>query len=281
MAPRRATPFRCAALLILCVTAVGCAGAQADPAPTATVAPPPESPIVLQPATDCATATTPTLQTGAPQGVRASTTTDDTGTSLLLKNTGQLALVVLPGPGSRLTTAPQFNPDDLASRQALEAVAKTLIVSAVPGLPAGVPWDNAFVVPQGWAVCALTDRLSTRAGIQFFGDKSSTAKYALLKQLGDDVVGRVTPAPLLKQQTFVACAKGVDKALKGTPGLNGFDLYASTVRTGTACQSSYSALLGVEHDPRAVRQTESRLFSLFKKSPALLENTRLVSALVR
>jgi hypothetical protein len=44
--------------------------------------------------------------------------TDDTGTSLLLKNTGSLSVLVIPDAGwtTRVTTAPHANPTDPSSR---------------------------------------------------------------------------------------------------------------------------------------------------------------------
>lgn len=283
---RVSTSFCVAASLILSITAAGCGsstgGQEAEAGPTsgATVEPPPAFPVARRAATDCSSATVPATQSGATQGVSASTTTDVTGTSLLLKNTGQLALVVVPVGTTRLQPAPEANPSDLASQLALNALASTFFPSAVPGLPDGVPADQVFVVPPDWAVCALTGRLDTSARVQFLSDKASTAKYALVKKLSDDAVGMLTPPRLKNQQALLACARGMDRLLKDEPTLNGFDLYATAVRAGTACQSSYVALLG-SSDPQAAQRTESRLLGLLKKSPTLIENTRLVTALVR
>ena len=286
MARRRVSISSCvAASLILCLTAVGCGSgtggqeAEAGPTSSESVEPPPVSPAARRPATDCSSATTPATQSGVTQGVSASTTTDATGTSLLLKNTGQLALVVIPVGTTRLQPAPEANPSDLASQLALDALASTFLPSEVPGLPAGVPADQVFVVPPDWAVCAVTGRLDTSARVQFLTDKASTAKYALVKQLSDDAVDLLTPPRLKNQQALRACAQGMDRLLIEQPQLNGFDLYATAVRTGTSCQSSYTALLG-NSEPQAAQRTESRLLGLLKKSPTLIENTRLITALV-
>jgi hypothetical protein len=238
------------------------------------------TPAAPRAASDCSSATTPASQSGAAPGVSASTTTDVTGTSLLLKNTGQLTLVVIPVGTTRLQRAPEANPGDLASQLALDALASTFVPSAVPGLPDGVPMDQVFVVPPDWAVCALTGQLGTFARVQFLSDKASTAKYALVKKLSDDAVSMLTPPRLKNQQAFLACARGMDTLLIDRPELNGFDLYATAVRSGTACQSSYTALLG-SSDPQAAQRTESRLLVLLKKSPTLIENTRLLTALVK
>lgn len=273
MARRLVSAWVCrGACLILCITTAGCAG-DGSTSDTGTQQPP-ASLTPPRAATDCSSSTTPVGQTGVTQGVSASTTTDATGTSLLLKNTGQLSLVVVPAGATRLTEAPDASPGDEASMLALNQVARTFTPSAVPGLRVGV--NGAFVVPAEWAVCALTDQLGTPAGVEFLSDKASTAKYTLAKAVFDFAEGRLTPPQLARQESFTACVQGVDTVLRTRPELNGFDLYAETVGTGFSCRSI--AQLASNSDAPAA---ESRLLALLKKSPTLIENGRLVAAFVR
>lgn len=230
-------------------------------------------------ATDCEASAVPIPPVSAVEGVELTASTDDTQTSLLLKNTGSLSVIVIPGEdgGTHLTTAPYANPTDAASEAALAAVANTDTVNSVPGLPGGIPYSQVFIVPPKWAVCGLTDEVGRVASMRYFRDKKSSGEYFAAKYLADQLSSRVTPAALKTGRALVACAQGTLQLLKQDPELQGLDLYARVIGTGTACRSSYKTLLG--NNEAATRQTESRALRLLEKSPQLLENSRFFVAL--
>jgi len=205
--------------------------------------------------------------------------TDDTGTSLLLKNTGSLSVLVIPDAGwtTRVTIAPHANPTDAASKAALAAVAGAGGLQTVTELPPGIPQSQVFIVPPDWAVCGLTDNVQNVASLRYLRDKATSAEYFVAKGLADQVIARSMPPAKKTSQTLLNCAKGTQQLLKERADLQDVALYAELLNTESACRSSFKALLS--NDERATQQTSSRLLNLLERAPRLLENTRLFLAL--
>ncbi|CAN5808980.1 hypothetical protein BH24ACT15_BH24ACT15_31190 [soil metagenome] len=245
--------------------------------------PAPDSPPNAQakPAEDCSESNVELPALSEIEGVTLSATTDATRTSLLLKNTGELSAVIIPDENgtTQLHPAPYANPTDAASVAALDAVANSADPNAVPGIPAGIPVNQVFFVPPQWAVCGVTGALGQPAAAQYLRDKRSSAQYFVTRSLAEDLVTRITPKALNQSRSLISCAEGTLQLLQADPGLQGLDLYSKVVGTGSACHSTYSALLS--NDEAASRRTESKALSLLKKSPTLLDNTRFFVALVR
>ena len=266
------------AAVMVIVAAAGCAS-EAEPP----VAEPP--PIVtptfstLKPAADCSKSDVELPPVSGDEGVLLAASTDDTGTSLLLKNTGSLSVLVIPDSAwtTRVTAAPYANPSDAASKAALSAVTRAGGLQAVRELPTGIPLSQVFIVPPQWAVCGLTDDVSKVASLRYLRDKTTSAEYFVAKGLADQVISRFTPPAKKTSQTLLNCAKGTQQLLKERGGLRDIELYAELLSTEGACRSSFKALLS--NDERATQQTSSRILNLLERAPRLLENTRLLLAL--
>ena len=232
-------------------------------------------------ATTCESADVTLPDATAVEGVTFTLTTDPTGTSLLMKNSGPLTAVVVPdisGP-SRLSQAPYANPSDAASEAALFAVARSGFAARVPGLSAGVPADQVYVVPPDWAVCVLSGRLGIPARARFLQDKEASLQYRTTRFLAGELQGFLTPESLKNGNTLLACARGAADVLQGHPDLQGFDLYAAVVGDGSACRTAYKLVVG--EDEVAARGIQSRILTALERSPALHDTTQFVLAIAR
>lgn len=120
--------------------------------------PDPPTPAQAQPPANCSGSDVGLPALTEVEGVTLSAATDATRTSLLLTNTGELSVVIIPDANgtTQLQPAPYANPTDAASVAALEAVASSADPNSVPGIPAGVRMDQVFFVPPQWAVCGVT-----------------------------------------------------------------------------------------------------------------------------
>lgn len=172
---------------IVALTVAGCGndpdpGPSSDSSPTFVPSPP------AQAAADCSASQVQLPQVSEAQDVALAASTDATRTSLLLKNTGRLSVIVIPGEdgATRLLTAPYANPTDVASVAARIAVAESGTIDSVPGLPGGIPLSQVFIVPPQWAVCGVTGQLGRVAGVRFLRDKASSAEYFAAKYLADN-----------------------------------------------------------------------------------------------
>ncbi len=211
-------------------------------------------------------------------GVTLKLLTDATNTTLLLTNSGSLSVAVFPPEDgtTRLAAAPYANPSDAASVEALHAVASVANPNNVPEMPQGVPLSQVYFVPPGWSVCATTGDLSQAAHVRYLRDKASSATYFATKALGDQLVKFVTPKSIQKMQTLETCAKETDTMLTSTPRLTDTDLYTGLITGGTACRSSFNALLG---DAEEAKSAETGALKWLERTPQLLENSKFFVAL--
>ncbi|MFI6829539.1 hypothetical protein ACIBG5_20775 [Kribbella sp. NPDC050241] len=239
--------------------------------------PPPSNPAPLRPAADCSKSDVPLEPASAMDGVRLDASTDATQTSLLLKNTGLLSVVVIPDESwtTRLMVARHGNPTDPASVAALAAVIGSGSLSAVSALPTGFPASQAVIVPPGWAVCALSDDVREPASVRYLRDKASSAEYFVVKGLADQLVSRTRTSGA----TLLECAKSTLQLLKERPDLGDIQLYAEVLGAESDCRASYKALLS--NDERAAQRTSTTVLNLLERTPQLLETTRLFAALAR
>ena len=277
---RALMPF---AVLIATLAVAGCSSTDgADSGDGTTVGTPsiliPRTPTaVLKPATDCLQSTEPLEPESQMDGVRLDASTDPTHTSLLLKNTGSLSVIVVPDAGfaSRLVTAPYANPTDQASKAALNAVTNSGPLGPDRGLPAYVPATQVFIVPPQWAVCALTDDIREAAGVRYLRDKVSSAEYFVAKGLADQLLSRFQSNKA--RPTLIRCVKNTLQLLRAQPDLADVELYAEILGAESTCRAGYKELLG--HDERATERTGTTVLNMLERTPRLLETTRLFEAL--
>lgn len=262
-----------AATGLLALVAAGCGSGEGEPQPT----PPTQTTPVA--AADCASSDVLLPQDSSVPGVTFTLSTDPTGTSLLMKNTGELSAVVIPDEDgtTRLTTAPYANPTDELSAAALEAVRNTGYAPSVPGMPFGIAQDQIYFVPPEWAVCALSDRIGVVARTRYLQDKQSSVMYYTTKRLGGELSAYVTPQQMKNNRTLVSCAQGAGDVVQRYPGLEGLDLYAEVIGDGSACRSAYKLLLS--NDEQATRTVQKKALDFLERSPRLLKTTEFVLAL--
>ncbi|TDC25919.1 hypothetical protein [Kribbella albertanoniae] len=228
-------------------------------------------------ATDCSKSTRRLPALTAADGVRLEAATDVSRTTLLLKNTGNLAVIVVPDAtwNTRVLPAPFASPIDNAAKTAQSAVANSGILSPQVKLPGNVPSTQALIVPPGWAVCGLTDKAGEVAGLRYLRDKTASAEYFVLKALADQAVAVKEPAPQTFYAGLLRCGKATKQLLKERVDLQDIEFYAELLRTGSPCQLAFETMLPSETSAqRAMAQALSRL----ERVPHLQENTQLFEA---
>ncbi|MBB6570231.1 hypothetical protein HPO96_37290 [Kribbella sandramycini] len=227
-------------------------------------------------ATDCSKSTVRLPAVSAVDGVRLEAATDPTRTTLLLKNTGNLAVLVVPDGkwSTRVLPASFANPEDTASQTALIAVNKSGILNPQE-LPSHVPPSQALILPPQWAVCGLSDNIREIAGLRYLREKTASAEYFVLKALADQVVAVKTPSASKFDAGMLRCAKATRQLLKERVDLQDIEFYAELLKRDSPCQQAFSSLMPSDTAAqRAMAQALSRL----ERVPHLLENTPLLDA---
>ncbi|MET9271894.1 hypothetical protein [Kribbella sp. NPDC003557] len=259
----------------------GCSDAGGTTAPTEGVPTPsivlPPTQGALKPATDCARSTEMLPTEAGADGVQLTVSTDPSRTSLLLKNTGSLSVVVIPDTSfsTRLAAAPYANPKDAASRVALIAVNNS--GAKVADIPQYVPQTQVVTLPPRWALCALTDDVKESAAIRYLQDRPSSAEYFVTKALADELLTSTSAARA--QSALVRCAKSTLNALKIHPEMSDIELYVEILSPNPGCRAGYKALL--RGDMEATEQLEARVIGQLGGAPRLLANSRLYSVTTR
>ncbi|MGZ0153090.1 hypothetical protein ACXJJ3_38935 [Kribbella sp. WER1] len=253
----------------------GCSAAQGSdvPAPASPSIVVPVTSAVRKPATDCAEATEPLPAASEADGVQLTASTDPSRTSLLLKNTGSMTVVVLPDAdfSSRLIAAPTaMNPKDAASRYALLAV-NTSGAGELPAVPTYAPKSQVVTVPPQWAICALTDNLQETASVRYLQDRTSSAEYFVSKALADQLLLKVSAQR--SRQTLIRCARSTQTTVKASPDVPDIELYAEILGAGSPCRGGYQALL--HGDDRAAGQLGAAVLSRLGSVPRLIPNSPL------
>ncbi|MGW6196834.1 hypothetical protein ACWF0M_11870 [Kribbella sp. NPDC055110] len=266
-------------MMLATMVVAGCSVAEgSSPPPTVpptTVAP--RTQTSLKPATDCARSTVPLATEAETDGVQLTLSTDPSGTSLLLKNTGSLSVVVIPDSNftSRLVAAPYANPQDQASRAALIAVNNS--GAKILGIPPYVPLGQVINLPPKWAVCALSDDAKERAGVRYLQDRVSSAEYFVAKALADQLL--LTVSSEHTRPVLVRCAKSTLTVFKKHPRWVDIELYAEILSPRATCRSGYKALL--LGNARATEQLEATVIGRLGGAPHLLANSQLFTVTVQ
>lgn len=263
---------------LLGVVLLAMAGSAGCSASTDTAAPPSAPPIVLsptagavKPATNCAKSTEPLDPAADTDGVVLSVSTDPSRTSLLLKNTGSMTVVVVPDASfaTRLIAAPYANPKDAASRVALIAVNSGGAV--VPGIPAFVPKTQTITLPPQWAVCALSDDVKETASVRYLQSEAASAEYFVTKALADQLLLKMSMDR--SRSTLIRCARTTTTVLGTHPGVPDIELYVAILGPRSACRAGYTALLN--GDDRAAGQLGAAVLNQLGSAPRLLPDSPL------
>ncbi|MFF0267225.1 hypothetical protein [Kribbella sp. NPDC004536] len=264
---------------LLGVVLLAVAGAAGCSASAGTAAPPSEPPIVLpqtpgalKPATNCAKSTESLAPAADADGVVLSVSTDPSHTSLLLKNTGSMTVVVIPDASysTRLIAAPYANPKDAASRVALIAVNSG--GAQLPSIPAFVPKNQTITLPPQWAVCALSDNVKETASVRYVQNQASSAEYFVTKALADQLLVKMSMDR--SRSTLIRCARTTTTMLGTNPGLPDIELYVKILGPRSACRAGYTALLN--GDERAAGQLGATVLNQLGSAPRLLPDSPLL-----
>ncbi|WP_329000729.1 hypothetical protein OHA18_40650 [Kribbella sp. NBC_00709] len=256
----------------------GCSSAEGSSGPGLATSTPsivlPRSTGPLKPAVDCTKSAEQLPPESQADGVALTASTDPSHTSLLLKNTGNMAVIVMPDAGftSRLITAPYANPKDQASRSALIAVNNSGGLAGVLDIPAFMPKSQVITLPPQWAVCVLSDSLKEIASARYLQDKPTSAQYFVTKALADQLLVKNSAART--QPTLIRCAKATVDVMKGHATLPDIEQYVAILGPDSPCRNSYQALL--HSDPDAADQLATAVLNELQANPRLQASSDLV-----
>ncbi|MGW7681018.1 hypothetical protein ACWGID_09790 [Kribbella sp. NPDC054772] len=255
-----------------CSTAEGSGG-------TTTVSP---NPSILGPRTqapvkavaDCAHSDVHLPAVSDTDGVELTVSTDASRTSLLVKNTGNLTVVVIPDANfdSRLAPSPYANPTDEASHGALAAV-NGAEAGSMPQIPSFVPAGQVIKVPPEWSICSLTDNPREVASIRYLQDRTSSAEYILTKGLAEQLLVKQTPART--GPTLDRCAKDTSNVIKIHPEMSDIELYAEILGPRSSCRAAYKGLLSA--GGQAADQFATTVLNRLASGPQLAPNSDLLT----
>lgn len=239
----------------------------------------PRSTAPLKPATDCAHSTEQLPPEAQADGVVLTAGTDPSRTSLLLKNTGSLTVIVMPDASfaSRLIAAPYANPTDPASRAALIAVNTSGGPSGALNIPALMPKSQVVTLPPQWAVCVLTDNLKEIATARYLQDKPTSAEYFVTKALADQLL--VKNSTVRTQPTLIRCAKNAADVIKGHPVRPDIEQYVDVLGPDSPCRNSYRAMLHI--DANAADQLASAVLNELQTTSRLQASSDLLVTTAR
>jgi hypothetical protein len=255
-----------------CSTADGSGGTSSEsPNPPIVV---PRTQSALKPVADCAHSEVQLPAVSDTDGVELTVRTDPSRTSLLVKNTGNLTVIVIPDEnfGSRLTTAPHADPDDEAARGALAAV-KGSDAGGNPEIPSFVPGGQVIMLPPQWAVCALTDEVQEAASVRYLQDRTSSAEYILAKGLAEQLLVKNNPARI--RPALDRCAKDTVNVIKTHPEMSDIELYAEILGPKSSCRAAYRGLLSA--DGQAADQLATTVLNRLASGAQLAPNSQLLS----
>jgi hypothetical protein len=255
-----------------CSTAAGSGAPVGAPTPSIVI---PRTPAATKPATDCSSSTQALPTESETDGVQLAVSTDPSRTSMLLKNTGSMTVVVLPDEefSTRLVAATSANPKDAPSRTALSALTAGGSVAGVTEIPPYVPLTQVITVPPRWAVCALTDNVEEAASVRYVQDRPSSAAYFVAKELADQLLLKTSAARA--GQTLATCARDTLDAIKASPDGSDIELYVGVIGAGSRCRNGYKALL--HGDERATGRLGSTVVNRLGSVPRLVPNSPLLS----
>ena len=259
------------ALIAGCSNAKGSSD-QGTTVPTPEIVIPTTQPVIKA-AADCSKSKVELGPESEAEGVELTLSTDQSRTSLLVKNTGSLSVLVMPDESfvTRLIAAPYANPADPASRVALLAVNASGVLKSVHGLPPYLPASQVVVLPPQWSVCGLTDTVDEIAGVRYMRDRGSSAEYFLTKGVADQLIPGVSAQRA--QAGLTRCARDTLVLLTTQPNLTDIELYAAALGAKSSCLSRVKGLLG--NSERATEQLTTTVLNELERAPRLMDNTRL------
>ena len=240
-------------------------------------APPPivlsRTPAAVKPAINCSQSTQALPPAADTDGVVLTASTDPSRTSLLLKNTGSMTVVVVPDASfsSRLIAAPFANPKDAASRAALIAVNNSG-AAELHGVPTYVPKTQIITLPPQWAVCALSDDVKEAASVRYVQNQAASAQYFVVKALADQLLRKMSMER--SRATLIRCARTTTTMLKANPDLPDIELYVAILGPRSACTAGFTALL--HGDDHAAGQLGAAVLNQLGGAPRLLPDSPLL-----
>jgi hypothetical protein len=283
----RAVLSLCAAAVILISYLSACSSSSSSssaPQPPAnsspTSGPSSNNSVAVTAATDCSQSNISLpIPSTIPSG-SISAETDSTRTSLLIENTGDQTLLVVPQQNTVLQQTPDVNPTDPVDVAALKALGQTTFLESDQNLPAGTQLDTVFIVPPKYGVCGTVAEVGEYPDVSVERDKEAGAVWFVLRAIAQSLYNRVAFAGDEDIQAMATCANDTASLSSTQPDLSDIDLYATVMQAGASCYKSYEAVFEDTEESDRAEEDASRVredaLDLLDKAPELLESIRFV-----
>jgi len=235
---------------------------------------------VPEAATDCSESNVPlTTPATIPSGT-ISAETDSTRTSLLIENTGDQTLLVVPQQATVLQQTPDVNPADPVDVAALKALGRSTFLETDQSLPAGILPSTVFIVPPKYGVCGTVAQVGEYPAVSVQRDREASAVWFILHAVAQSLYDRAVFGGDEDVEAMVTCANDTGSLVSTQPDLDDIDLYATIMQTGASCYKSYEAVFAETENSATAQEDASRTrddaLDLLDKAPELLEDARFV-----
>jgi hypothetical protein len=235
-------------------------------------------------ATDCSQSNVPVaVPSTIPTGT-ISAETDNTRTSLLIKNTGDQTLLVIPQQETSLQQTPSVNPTDAVDLAALKAVTQVPFLGADNNIPAGTQLSTIFIVPPQYGVCGTVAEIGEYADVSVERDKEASAMWFVAHAVAKSLYEKITTGGDEDVQALTTCASDTASLTSKYPDLSDVDLYATVMQAGASCYKSYEAVFEEKEEivkaEEDATKTREDVLDLLDRAPDLLESIHFAINLI-
>jgi hypothetical protein len=213
--------------------------------------------------------------------------TDSTRTSLLIKNTGDQTVLVIPRQNTALQPTPDINPQDFVDSTALKALSESTFLETDPNLPLGTPLNSVYIVPPGYGVCGTVPEVGEYPYVTIQQDRVASATWFVLHAVAQSLSDRLRENTFEGSETIQAmatCANGTASLASSRPDLASADLYANVMQTSAGCYKSYKAVFENSEEAQTAVEDASKtredVVSLLDRAPDLLKDVHFILDLI-
>jgi hypothetical protein len=229
-------------------------------------------------ATDCSQSSTPVSTPSTIPAGTISAETDSTQTSLLIENTGDQTLLVIPQQNTYLQQTPDVNPTDPVDAASLKAIAQAAFLATDESLPAGTQLDTVYIVPPKYGVCGTVAEVGDYPVVSVVRDREASAIWVVAHAVAQSLYDRTTSQGNEDVQAITTCVNDTASLASTQPDLSDLDLYATVMQTAASCYESYKAVFQEEEEADRAEEdaseTREDVLKLLDKAPDLLEDIR-------
>lgn len=222
--------------------------------------------------------------TGLYFGVFSTKTDPLTRTSILLTNTSQVTLIVVPGNAlTTLQKTPAQNPRDPSNVLALGAFSQEGLLLSDPAVPLGVAHNQIYFVPPGFSVCGTVPVLGDVASVNIERDQVASVAWFVTKDAADAAIGKLLPADI---EALTTCGNTAITLATSTPDFNALDVYKQALDASNSCYKTYKNFFVNAGTDDVAAETEAsdglgKVLDDLDHAPKLIQDIDFFTELIR